>query len=234
MELSFVIEKCRIAPIKQQTIPKLELQAALYSVRLRQLITEDHDIQIQTVTHWTDSMTALQWLPSAHKSQQVFVANRVGKKLDQSTVHEWRHVKGTMDPADIGTRGVNVSQLLKSEWVKGPVWLQKDPSTWLEPEKLVDDDVITLMNIPTDSVKDWSRFSKFKRILNVIVYCLRFRSKQRGPEAALKIQKAVLMILMMTQRDSFAELFKKLEDGRGEREWSMTWLNFPHLLTVTT
>ena len=35
VELSFVIGKCRIAPIKQQTIPKLELQAALYSVRLR-------------------------------------------------------------------------------------------------------------------------------------------------------------------------------------------------------
>ena len=57
VKLSFVIGKCRVAPMKQQTIPKLELQAALYSVRLRQLITEDHDIQIHKVTRWTDSMT---------------------------------------------------------------------------------------------------------------------------------------------------------------------------------
>ena len=39
VELSFVIMKCKIAPMKQQTTPKLELQAALYSVRLRQMIT---------------------------------------------------------------------------------------------------------------------------------------------------------------------------------------------------
>ena len=65
VEISFVIRNCRTAPEKQQTIPKLELQAALYSVRLRQLITEDHDVKIQTVTHWTDSMTVLQWLHSA-------------------------------------------------------------------------------------------------------------------------------------------------------------------------
>ena len=67
VELSLVIGKCRIAPVKQQTIPKLELQAALYSVGLRQLITEDYDVKIQTVTHWTDSMTFLQWLHSAQE-----------------------------------------------------------------------------------------------------------------------------------------------------------------------
>ena len=46
VELSFVIGKCRIAPMKQQMIPKPELQAAVFSVRLRQLIAEDHDIKI--------------------------------------------------------------------------------------------------------------------------------------------------------------------------------------------
>ena len=88
VELSFVFEMCSFASMKQQTIPKLELQAALYSVRLRQLITEDHDIQIHTKTHWTDSMTVLHWLYSAHKKQQVFVANRVREIVDQSTLDE--------------------------------------------------------------------------------------------------------------------------------------------------
>ena len=86
VEVSFVIGNCRIPPMKQQTIPKLELQAVLYSVRLRQLIVEEHDIRIASVTHWTDSMTVLQWLHAAHKKQQVFVANRVGEIMDQSTV----------------------------------------------------------------------------------------------------------------------------------------------------
>ena len=130
VELSFVIGKCRVVPKKQQTFPKLELQAALYSVRLRQMITEDHDIQIHTVTHWTDLLTVLQWLHSAHKKQQVLGASRVGEILDQSTVDTWRHVKGTINPADIGTRRVTVSQLLEREWLHGPAWLKQNPGSW--------------------------------------------------------------------------------------------------------
>ena len=172
VELSFVIGKCRVAPIKQQTIPKLTLQAALYSVRLRQLITEGHDIQIHTVTHWTDSMTVLQWLHSTLEKQQVFVANRVGEILDQSAVDEWRHMKGIMNPADIGTRGVILSQLLESEWLKGSFWHKQNPGSWPEQVKLVDDDDIVLMANPTENVIDWSRFSKYERMIIVVVYCL--------------------------------------------------------------
>ena len=160
VELSFVNGKFRMAPMKQQMIPKLELFTALYSVRLKQLITEDHDIQIQTVTRWTDSIMVLQWLHSAHKKQQqVFVANRVGQILDQCTVDEWRHVKGTMNPADIGTRWVTVSQLLASEWLNGPAWLKQNPCSWPKRAKLGEDGDLVLMNNPSESVIDWSRIS---------------------------------------------------------------------------
>ena len=49
-------------------------------------------------------------------------------------------------------------------------------------------------------------------MINVVV-----RSRQHGAVTALERQKAELMILMMRQRDSFAELFKKLEDNTGEK-----------------
>ena len=74
-EVSFVLGKCRIAPIKKLSIPRLELQAALYSVRLRVLIVEEHDLLLDSVTHWTESITVLQWLHSADRKQTVFVAN---------------------------------------------------------------------------------------------------------------------------------------------------------------
>ena len=45
-QLSFVVGICRIAPMKQQTIPKPEPHAALYAVRFRQLIIEGHDNNI--------------------------------------------------------------------------------------------------------------------------------------------------------------------------------------------
>ena len=123
VELSIVIGKCRIAAKKQQTIPKLELQAAVYSVRWRQLITKNNEIKIQPVTHWTNSMTVLQWLHFANKKQQVFVTNRVGKILHQTFVDKWWLVKGTVNPTDIGARRVSVSQLLGTRgWIGRPGW----------------------------------------------------------------------------------------------------------------
>ena len=41
IEMSFVVGKCWIAPIKQLSIARFELQAALYSVRLRKLIIQN-------------------------------------------------------------------------------------------------------------------------------------------------------------------------------------------------
>ena len=146
----------------------------------------------------------------------MFVAHRVGEILDQSTVDEWRHVKGKMNPADIGTRGVTVSQLLESEWLNGPAWPKQNPGGWPEQVKLVDDDDIVLMTNPTENVTDLSRFSKNKRMINVVVDCLRFRSKQRGIVKALERQKSELLILQMTQCERVAEMFSKLENNTGE------------------
>ena len=61
LENSFNIAKCRTAPMKQQTIPKLELRVGFYFVRLRQLITRDYDAQIQAVAldrHYDNSPMA--------------------------------------------------------------------------------------------------------------------------------------------------------------------------------
>ena len=89
------------------------------------------------------------------------------------------------------------------------------------------------MTNPLENVIDWSRFSKHERMINVVVYCLRFRSKQRGIVTALERQKSELLILQMTQRESFAELFSKLEDNTGEKV-KHHLAKLYHLLTVTT
>ena len=43
LKLTYVTGKCRVAPIRHMTIPKLELQAA---VRLRKQILNNHDVRI--------------------------------------------------------------------------------------------------------------------------------------------------------------------------------------------
>ena len=131
VEVSFVIRKCRIASLKMKTVPKLELQTALYAVRLRKLILEGHDIDIGKAYHWIDSSTKLQWLSFAQKKQQVYVAN-IGEMLHNWTGDDWRHVNGTMDPADFQMRGIAASQLLETDWLTGLARFRIPPETWLE------------------------------------------------------------------------------------------------------
>ena len=122
-EVTFVIGKCRVAPIRNMTVAKFEMQATVFGVRLRELILDEHDIQIERIVHWTDSTTVLQWLHSANKKQPVFVANRVAEILEGSTIDQWRHVERKMNPADIGTRGMTVEALKDSEWLlTGQAW----------------------------------------------------------------------------------------------------------------
>ena len=126
LKLTYVIGKCRVAPIRHMTIPKLELQAAVYGVRLRKQLLNEHDVRIDKIYHWTDSSRVLQWLQAAHNRQQVFVANRAAEILENSYMDQWRHVKGVENPADIGTRGMSIEGLKESVWLNGPAWLQAD------------------------------------------------------------------------------------------------------------
>ena len=119
------------------TVAKLEMQAAVFGVRLQELILEEHDIEVDQIVHWTDSTTVLQWLHASNNKQPVFVANRVAEILENSTVDQWRHVEGKMNPVDIGTRRMTVEALNESEWLTGPAWLTETEDVWPKaPEKL--------------------------------------------------------------------------------------------------
>ena len=45
-EVTFVIGNSRVAPIRNMTVAKLEMQAAVFGVRLLELIFEEHDIEV--------------------------------------------------------------------------------------------------------------------------------------------------------------------------------------------
>ena len=106
------------------------------------MIVEEHDLQIDSVTHWTDSVTVLQWLHSSDKRQSVFVANRAAEILENSTIDEWNNVKGDLNPSDIGTREITIQKLTESDWLYGPIWLKDHPDdvpVSLQPITLVPD-----------------------------------------------------------------------------------------------
>ena len=137
--------------------------------------TRDED---DIYSFWSDSTTVLQWIHSSHRKQQVFVANRVPEILDTTDISQWKHVSGINNPADIGTRAINVDELKRSEWLNGPAWLKQPESEWPEQVNLVL--AADKENIPTStfitqaeenkSIVQWGRFSKFNRLVNTIAY----------------------------------------------------------------
>ena len=231
LRLIYVIGKCRVAPIRHMTIPKLELQAAVYGVLLRMQILSEHDVSIDKIYHWTDSSTVLQWLQAAHKKQHVFVANRAAKILENSSMDQWRHVKGVENPADIGTRGMSTEGLKESVWLNGPAWLQADeekwPKLWCQVNEVEAEQATSTVATENklDQLFDWRRYSTLNRIGNFIAYCMRFKTKQRCILKADEIHQAEQILFRFVLTESFSNVSKSIASSK---EISKT-LNFAKL-----
>ena len=74
-KVSFIMGKARVAPVKHQKIPKLELMAAITGNRLKDSIMKEHSIHFHKVYMWSDSTTVIQWIRSSNEKQPTFVAN---------------------------------------------------------------------------------------------------------------------------------------------------------------
>ena len=122
--LVFILGKTRVAPIKQQTIPKLELQASVYASRLGKKFNNELTLQINQTVHWSDSTSVLGWIYNRNKEQhKMFIANRIYEILEHSRKTEWRYVSTKENPADEGTRGLPASKIQDSSWIKSPPFL---------------------------------------------------------------------------------------------------------------
>ena len=102
-EISFILGKARVAPMKTLSILKVELQAALLASRLKDDILIALTVSFSYVFMWTDNATVLQWLNSTEKLP-VLVDNPVGEILESTTIDEWRHVLSGDNLADTGAR----------------------------------------------------------------------------------------------------------------------------------
>ena len=199
---------------------KLELQAAVYGVRIRKQILNEHDVKIDKIFHWTDSSTVIQWLQAAHKKQQVFVANRAAEILENSSMDQWRHVKGVENPADIRTRGMSIEGLKEFVWLHGPPWLQSDeekwPKPWCQEKELEPEQVTSTVATETklEQLFDWRRYSTFSRFRNFIAYCMRFKTKQKGTLKADEIHQAEQILFRFVQNESFPNVSKSIANSK--------------------
>ena len=78
-DIKLIATKSRVAPLKQLSIPMLELQAAVLASRLAKSIQEKSRLEFADIMFFTDSMIALCWIQSPPRNWKPFVSVRIGE-----------------------------------------------------------------------------------------------------------------------------------------------------------
>lgn len=143
--VAFVMGKARVSPLKQTTIPRLELAAAVLAVRMDKMLKTELDNQLEESVFWSDSMTAcIQYIANKTKRFKTYVANRICIMQELSKAEQWRHISSKLNPADAASRGIKPDVFLSAqEWSNGPQFLSNPPTHWPRNDsifKVPDDD----------------------------------------------------------------------------------------------
>ena len=191
--MKFVAAKTRVAPLKTQTIPRLELLSALLLSRLIASVTRslEGDVNLSAPICYTDSKVALFWIQGTDKSWKPFVHNRVTEIRGYVPVDCWKHCPGAENPADVPSRGATPLELSANLlWHNGPTWLMEKNLQTPEPdlpmpqaclEEMKAKDIKLIQGLLTTSqasgigrLMKSEDISTLNRLLNVTSQVLRF------------------------------------------------------------
>ncbi|XP_057380307.1 uncharacterized protein LOC130702709 [Daphnia carinata] len=189
-DISILLSKSRLAPLKFMTIPRLELNAVVLAARLAVQAKEEHDIIFRKTIYWSDSSTVLSWIKSRSCRINVYVGNRIGEILESSSSTEWNYVPSFINPADDASRGLTAAEFdIRHRWFSGPKFLKvltnwpclpslppleaDDPevreATWVGQVQLPDNEIDQLI----------ARKSRVHIVIRIVAYMLRFIANAR-------------------------------------------------------
>ena len=128
--IGFLMGKCRVAPLRFVTIPRLELAGGVLGCQLRQFLVRELDTKFDRIRMWSDSMVVLSCIRNRKTRFKTYVANRLSYIHGATDVSDWSYVPSQDNPADVGSRGAEPHGL--QVWLQGPLFLRQDESGWPE------------------------------------------------------------------------------------------------------
>lgn len=221
--------KTKLALIKMETIPRLELCApvllARWLARLKPML--ESRLVIDRIHAWTDSSVVLPWLTTTQVSFKIFVTNRIGQIHSLVPDCVWRNVPSELNPADCASRGMFPTKIgSHSLYWSGPSFLTSPMSSWVSDYPLVDYKQIPEVAQPPAVLAvlvedDWfCKFCSYTRLLRTTSWMLRFISacrRQRLNVGALSREELDIVLTCLakaTQQIHFRVLKNELENRR--------------------
>ena len=228
---SLLFSKVKVSPIKERTLPTLELLAAQLSLKCLSTIFDNDLIPetlLESIVLFLDSQVALSWiLGNKAPKKNIFVNNRIKEisslleKIDNKYTHvSLSYVPSGHNQADFVTKTCSPSAFKEKFdwWNVGPQWLLSPPQEWPKgqlgciPQDAKGDLISSVLGpVKPSPLVDICKYSSFSELLGVTVKIFtavhKFKKSKADP-----VGPAINYIMKLMQEEAFPLELKYLRD----------------------
>ena len=205
VKVSFVLGKSRLAPIKEKslTIPKLELQAALIAVRIKEKLVKEANVQVSKLYFWSDSKTVLKFIRNENTRFPTYVMHRTNEIRSSIDISDWHFVPGKLNISDNCTRPTTFENIAKdNRYLNGPPFLYKSLESVLKFDDIKEEEKDQVENnqMNTDqptkvTALPWEHYFSFTKLIRHVALMKLFvrKWKSKTPNCIKLILTASLL-----------------------------------------